>query len=55
MAINRFENIPGGTKVTFDVEDKTYEVVTNLKNEFNVYNYLTALNEVIIFSTASGV
>ena len=39
-----FENVPGGTKVTFDVEGTNYEIVTNLKNEFNVYNYLTALS-----------
>lgn len=41
--IEKFENVSGGTKVTFTSNRKTYEIVTNLKNEFNVYNYLTAL------------
>ena len=41
--INTFTNVPGGTKVEFTSNDKTYEVLTNLKNEFNVYNYLTSL------------
>ena len=42
--IEKFENVPGGTKVTFTKDGNTHEIVTNLKNEFNVYNYLTALS-----------
>lgn len=38
-----FENVVGGTKINFMVDGSSYEVVTNLKNEFNVYNYMTAL------------
>ena len=42
--IEEFTNVPGGTKVKFTNNTKLYEVTTNLKNEFNVYNYLTALS-----------
>ena len=41
--INTFTNVPGGTKVEFTSNDKTYEVLTNLINEFNLDNYLTSL------------
>lgn len=36
-----------GTLISFKYNDKDYQVETNLKNGFNVYNYLTALAIII--------
>ena len=38
-----YEDILTGTNLKFKVDNKDYEVKTNLKSNFNVYNYLTAL------------
>lgn len=38
-----YENTLNGTKIDFLVNDKKYEVETNLKTKFNIYNYLTSL------------
>lgn len=38
-----FSDTESGTLVNFEYKDKSYEIETNLKSNFNVYNYLTAL------------
>lgn len=38
-----YEDVLTGTNLKFKVDNKDYEVKTNLKSTFNVYNYLTAL------------
>lgn len=38
-----FSDTASGTLVKFDYKGKSYEIETNLKSNFNVYNYLTAL------------
>lgn len=38
-----YEDITTGTNLKFKVDNREYEVKTNLKSNFNVYNYLTAL------------
>lgn len=43
IKIKSFEDNENGTLVTFSYFDKPYVVETNLKNGFNVYNYLTAV------------
>ena len=40
--IINYEDTINGTKITFQMKDVTYEIETNLKSEFNVYNYLTS-------------
>lgn len=42
--INKYEETKNGTLIEFINKDKTYNVETNLKSRFNVYNYLTALS-----------
>lgn len=37
-----YQNIAKGTKIILK-NDQEYEIITNLKNEFNVYNYITSL------------
>ena len=41
--ILNYKDTSNGTKITFSVNDKEYEVETNLKTKFNVYNYLTCV------------
>ena len=41
--INNYSNTDKGTLLDLVIEDKPYEVETNLRSSFNVYNYLTAL------------
>lgn len=41
--VNYYDTL-NGTKIVFNYADADYEVETNLKSEFNVYNYLTALS-----------
>lgn len=41
------EDLLVGTKIIFNYLGQDYEVTTNLKSEFNVYNYLTALSIVL--------
>ena len=36
-----YEDTEKGTKITFQTKGQTYEIETNLKSKFNVYNYLT--------------
>jgi UDP-N-acetylmuramoyl-L-alanyl-D-glutamate--2,6-diaminopimelate ligase len=43
IKIKSYEDNENGTLVTFSYFDKPYVVETNLKNGFNVYNYLTAV------------
>ena len=38
-----FENTEDGTNINFSIDNLPYIVETKLKNEFNVYNYLTAI------------
>lgn len=38
-----YEDILTGTNLKFKIDNKEYNVKTNLKSNFNVYNYLTAL------------
>lgn len=38
-----FSDTESGTLVNFEYKGKSYEIETNLKSNFNVYNYLTAL------------
>ena len=41
--INKYSDTEKGTLLDINVENKKYEVETNLRSSFNVYNYLTAL------------
>ena len=41
--IINYKDTSNGTKITFSVNNKEYEVETNLKTKFNVYNYLTCV------------
>ncbi len=43
IKIKAYEDNENGTLVTFSYFDKPYVIETNLKNGFNVYNYLTAV------------
>jgi len=43
IKIKDFEDNENGTLVTFSYYDKPYVIETNLKNGFNVYNYLMAV------------
>lgn len=43
LKINSYEDMLANTLINFSHEDKDYEVKTNLKSDFNVYNYLLAL------------
>ena len=43
MRIVGFENTEDGTNINFSIDNLPYIVETKLKNEFNVYNYLTAI------------
>lgn len=38
-----YEETDNGTLITFKADEKEYQVETNLKCKYNVYNYLTAL------------
>ncbi len=38
-----YETTARGTKIHFAINGKLYEVETNLRSQFNVYNYLTSL------------
>ena len=42
--INSYEETNIGTLIKFTKDNTSYEVETNLKSRFNVYNYLTALS-----------
>ena len=42
--IDSYEETNNGTLIKFTKDDTSYEVETNLKSRFNVYNYLTALS-----------
>ena len=42
--INSYEETSKGTLIKFTKDNTSYEVETNLKSRFNVYNYLTALS-----------
>ena len=42
--INGYEETSKGTLIKFTKDNTSYEVETNLKSRFNVYNYLTALS-----------
>lgn len=39
-----YEDTLKGTKLKFKYNDKEYEIETNLKSKFNVYNYITTLS-----------
>ena len=39
-----YEDMLKGTHIKFSVDNQEYEVDTNLKSRFNVYNYITALS-----------
>lgn len=39
-----YNDTENGTFIEFSVDDKDYEVETNLRSNFNVYNYLTMLS-----------
>jgi len=41
--IERYEDTKIGTNIKFSFQGKSYEVETNLKGKFNVYNYLSSL------------
>ena len=41
--IESYNDTEHGTKITFSTKEKEYEVETNLRSTFNVYNYLTSL------------
>lgn len=41
--INSYTDNEHGTTISFNVRENNYNVKTNLKSTFNVYNYLTAL------------
>ena len=42
--IESYEDTEKGTLIKFKVNNKDYEVETNLRSRFNVYNYLTTLS-----------
>ena len=42
--IDSYEETNNGTLIKFTKDNTSYEVETNLKSRFNVYNYLTALS-----------
>jgi len=42
--IEEYHDTDKGTYIKFSNKDKTYEVETNLRSTFNVYNYLTMLS-----------
>lgn len=39
-----YEDSLKGTKIKFKYDEKEYEIETNLKSKFNVYNYITTLS-----------
>jgi UDP-N-acetylmuramoyl-L-alanyl-D-glutamate--2,6-diaminopimelate ligase len=39
-----YEDIPKGTLIKVIIDDKEYNIETNLKSKFNIYNYLFALS-----------
>ena len=41
--IIKYEDIPTGTLITTSINNNTYNIETNLKSNFNIYNYLFAL------------
>lgn len=41
--IKSYENTLNGTIINFTYQNKSYQVETNLRSKFNVYNYLTAV------------
>ena len=41
--INNYSDTEKGTLLNVDIEGNNYEIETNLRSSFNVYNYLTAL------------
>ncbi len=41
--IKGYEDIPKGTHISFEANGENYEVNTNLRSRFNVYNYMTCL------------
>ena len=42
--IDKYEDTDKGTKLEFTYNNKDYEVETNLRSRFNVYNYMTTLS-----------
>ena len=42
--IDKYEDTDKGTKIEFTYNNKEYEVETNLRSRFNVYNYMTTLS-----------
>lgn len=42
--INKYEDTEKGTKIDFTYNNKQYNVETNLRSRFNVYNYMTSLS-----------
>ena len=42
--IGKYEDTDKGTKIEFTYNNKEYEVETNLRSRFNVYNYMTTLS-----------
>ena len=42
--INTYNDTEHGTMINFSTKEKEYQVETNLRSTFNVYNYLTALS-----------
>lgn len=42
--INTYNDTEHGTMIHFSTKEKEYQVETNLRSTFNVYNYLTALS-----------
>lgn len=42
--IKEYGDTPTGTHITFEVNGTSYEVDTNLRSRFNVYNYMTSLS-----------
>lgn len=42
--INSYNDTEHGTMINFSTKENTYQVETNLRSTFNVYNYLTALS-----------
>ncbi len=42
--IDKYEDTDKGTKIEFTYNNKDYEVETNLRSRFNVYNYMTTLS-----------
>lgn len=47
IKINNYEDTLKGTKINFTYNNIDYQVETNLKSSFNVYNYLTSLSMII--------